>query len=1011
MISDFYKRLFPPFGLRALAVFKNGLQNPPAHTFYDNDEDLLAAAQSYDSLGKNVYHGCAVYETDANRKGENVKAVKSLWIDADVGPTKPYDTAKEAATDIEGFRIKLGLPAPSIVVSGNGVHAYFHFTKAIESGNWSRVASAFAECLDHYGVKHDTSRTQDKASILRIPGTSNYKSNPPKDVKLKRVGDEIAVGEFYQKLKDYATANGVILSGGKPKAGKVAGPSNDIVGNSDKNHAPSESPLILPHCEVLREVDESGGDVSYEIWWRALGVAKFTTTPDETAARWTRNRIATGHDQDDWKGLMDEWAAGPTTCANFSQHSSKCAACPKFGKLSTPLHLGTPAIPAVATVTPPPQTATFTKPQMAQPWDFKAQWILNTVNAATRVGFTASGAMTRTTTAEDGTHRQTTFCDRYWQVMKRVRRPAGEWQMEIAYEMCPGRPYQTSMLDPEAVPSPDMLRKAFSARELHIYGGKPAMDKAADVIKFEQDYMYRHEEETKTYPTMGWANDTHDTRGQLTGEFVIGNTVISPNEPPREAQLSDTVASSVRAAFKVKGTTAMWVDLVNHIYNRPGAEAYQFLIASAFASPLVKLVTDGGEWHGIPIVVTGDSGAAKTSTCLVAMSVYGYAQSLKFNASAGQGDTLNASTVKLGSLRNLPCIMDEMSGLDAERLADTFAALANGGPKDRMDRSGGLVKSPYHWDMLTLVNTNDKLHEVLEGLRSQHSTLAMQMRAFEVSLYSSDLKTVFHDVNKMMVEDDLLGNNYGAVGREWLQFVVKNREKISNVLKATRAQYMIDPNDKSNIRFYKDLIVTIKVAAMLAKQRGFIHWDVNQMIKWAESQLVSLRDNVSVTNWDATISDFVGSYHGRTITTRHMKIGPGRRAKDVELPLDNIAANALPVARKATEDKRFVFTVNSMKEWCVKHRVLMSTLRDEMFARGFFAVDPAVGKLETRMINIGSGTTITRPQTPCYELCYDKVAYADEGDSVDTSNVVQLNPVTVTVTEKKSDGDEAAVSP
>ena len=329
--QDFFKSVLPAMGVRVLAIFKSGMKNPPTHQFFETDDELLDAAQTYDGLGKNVYHACAAYHQPTNRKGDNVQAIKSLWLDLDVGDSKPYATQKEAAQHFEDFRTALGLPKSHVVSSGGGIHAYLPFTTAITPEQWDQLADLFRACLDHFGVKHDPSRTEDKASILRIPGTHNYKTDPAKAVTLKRMGVEVPASEIFAKLKTYADANG-LLAGTKAAKSTKGRPkeTNDLIGNR-LNFPPSVGERIAERCPIIKEVAETGGDVRYEIWWRAMGVAKHTTDPQAVAARWTRNRQATGHDKFDAQGVMGAWAYGPTTCQEFSKHSDKCHACDPLG--------------------------------------------------------------------------------------------------------------------------------------------------------------------------------------------------------------------------------------------------------------------------------------------------------------------------------------------------------------------------------------------------------------------------------------------------------------------------------------------------------------------------------------------------------------------------------------------------------------------------------------------------------------------------------------------------------
>ena len=334
----FFKSIFPPEGKRVLTIFKGGMKNPPTHQFFETDDELLDAAQTYDGLGKNVYHACAAYHQPTNRRGDNVQAIKSLWLDLDVGDSKPYATQKEAATHYEQFRVALGLPLSHVVSSGNGIHAYQPFTDAVNPKQWDKLANLYRACLDNYGVKHDTSRTTDKASILRVPGTSNHKTDPSKAVTLKRLGEEVPASELWKKLKAYATNNGVFFEA-QPPRGKIT-ETNDVVGNR-LNHTPKDGVKVAERCPILNQVADSGGDVEHAIWWRSMGVAKHCADSEQIGMHWTRHREATGHDKTDYMGAMDDWTVGPTTCEAFSKHSPKCAGCEHKGKITSPIQLGT----------------------------------------------------------------------------------------------------------------------------------------------------------------------------------------------------------------------------------------------------------------------------------------------------------------------------------------------------------------------------------------------------------------------------------------------------------------------------------------------------------------------------------------------------------------------------------------------------------------------------------------------------------------------------------------------
>jgi len=988
---DFYNSVLPPFGLRALAVFRKGLGSYPDHFFFEANDDLIASAESYDSLGKNVYHGCATFKTAENRKATNVLAVKSLWVDLDTGPGKPYASAKDAAVAVEQFRLALGLKAPHFVRSGGGLHAYFPFNKPVSPENWKRLAAAFGSCMDHFGIKHDTSRTEDLASVLRIPGTHNYKTDPARDVVLVRLGEEDSAAGVYAKFKQYAQDNGILLSEPVSPTVKV---TNDLVG-APPEYPPSEYQRIEAGCAAIAEVATTGGDTTFDVWRRAIGIAKHTAEPREAAIRWTRNRADTGHSQYDWEGELDRWRTGPTTCAELDRHCDHCGSCPHNGKIKSPIQLGVTEIPVVKPVTPEPEQARSAPIPPKRPWEFGAKWIVDAVNSECKVGYNGRN-MTMLAQGEDGLNKHVEFCNRYWQVMRRVKSPEGIWQIEIAYSMYNGRPHETFLMDSAAVTSPDLLKKAFSARELHIRGGTRAMSKAQEILMYEQAMLYEHELETPTYPAMGWARVGNSRNGDLTGEFVLGDTVFRPKEKPQTVLIEKGGDAHLSSAFGQKGTVDEWTALIDWIYNRPGAEPYQFVLAAMFAAPLVRLVPGDGAWHGIPIALMGEGGAAKTSTALVGMSIYAKPSALQFNAQGskdGQGDTINAFAAKVGALNNLPFIADEMTGVEPERMSSIMYMLANGKPKDRAGIDGKLLDNRHRWDTLSIATGNESFHDKLRGLQNQNAQNATQLRCFQIELKVSDLQQVFFDVHKTDIEQKLLDEQYGAVGRAWIQFLVNNREKVQTLLGERRRVFQIDDNDTSSIRFYKDLLMTVETAAILAKRLGFIQWDLAPMMSWAKDQVRGLRATVLQQDWESVFSDFVASLHGRTIVTREMKVGPGRRAnKNAEMPLEPLSSAAPPVARRAIASRLFFVTSNAMTDWCYKNRVNAPALVNEMIDRGFIVI-PSGSKRVPRLINLGSGTTVTRPQALCWELSYDKVADFVQGDEADTSNVVTL-PVT-----------------
>ncbi len=125
------------------------------------------AARTITRIGSrtDIYVGCAPRTRRRGRR-QDIAPTPLLWADCDT---------QEATTALAAFQ-----PAPSMIVasgSDNGehrnAHAYWQLTHALTPDQLERANRRLAQAL-----------AADPARILRIPGTLNFKHNPPRPVQL-----------------------------------------------------------------------------------------------------------------------------------------------------------------------------------------------------------------------------------------------------------------------------------------------------------------------------------------------------------------------------------------------------------------------------------------------------------------------------------------------------------------------------------------------------------------------------------------------------------------------------------------------------------------------------------------------------------------------------------------------------------------------------------------------------------------------------------------------------------
>lgn len=167
-------------------------------------DEAVARAFSADASGKDAYFACAQFANADSRKGENAVEARSFWLDLDCGPGKPYANQKEAGAALTVFCKSAGLPAPTHVVSsGAGLHVYWALEAPVPATEWKGYASKLKVLTHHHKLAADDSRTDDIASVLRVPGTRNWKKpDAPKPVRLLRGAFPIRQSDFLGRLEN-----------------------------------------------------------------------------------------------------------------------------------------------------------------------------------------------------------------------------------------------------------------------------------------------------------------------------------------------------------------------------------------------------------------------------------------------------------------------------------------------------------------------------------------------------------------------------------------------------------------------------------------------------------------------------------------------------------------------------------------------------------------------------------------------------------------------------------------
>lgn len=984
---------------------------------FNSFKDMAAQAKKWSHEGLDTYHACSTFkqinwESKVSKGGKSYKVIsdtrtqvnaaftRAQWLDIDVGPGKDYETREEALTALTSVCSELGINEPMVVGSGRtGLHCYWTFTQNVPAVTAALLMGSFLIALEGTDFRHDTSRTADTASVLRPLGTKNYKESKPYKVELLQDADPISVKKFYAPFSKYigqakllqspdAAAeqnmfdelDTAIRGGAKPSQQvlKSGDPTKWEQIDRDTLFAPYSIKRIAPECGVVKSFFKQRPSMEAipEPLWRGLLGLTMCSSEGREAAHKLSKRSDDRYSPEDADAYMDRWTFGPTSCKYFSGHSDICGSCKHRGKILGPKELG--EIPIVDVTPTPAGEVVLPDQQLVALNPLKDVWpseqTLPFWNDEKYFADLSTGRLKRLTTKEEHDENPKLpnwleFCNiiyyprlMYWNTTEQKRMVVLNAQTGVSGDPTAWREVE---IESEVTNDAGQLSRSLAKVGINYMGMK---NKNANVA-YVQDMLAglkAHGLEATTYNSFGWHDDG----------FVIGDNFLT-GKAERPVFVSDHLPEILQGDYGRSGTVEGWSKLISEIYNRPGAEPYQFMILAAFCSPLIKLNNPGGMWHGLSVGLTGPGGLGKTTTAKAACSLYGDPNKAQVQANT-EGSTLLALVARMGAMRHLPMIMDEITGRELRDIQALLYSITAGKPKNGCAQDGAERNSPHEWAMIPFVTGNENLTSMLsQGEQAKQS--ATQVRVFEIGLDANFNRTVFAGVDgKSLIEEQLLGEQYGEAGIKWLQHVIRNKKKIVAHMRDVRSKLAKKFPAENEERFYYDLLTAVVVAGTHAKHIGLIDFDITGVRNWALEHIKVLRQQRKET--ERTPGDYLqmmlADMHKRTVVTEYW--APGKASKQ-EDPNDS-SYLIEPCVRRATKSQRYLMTRNGFQEWCKDNKLLYTDLQKTFIREGIIMSDglDRASLFSGLTSNMGLGGTQARVLEFNYEAVADVEGFSDK---------------------------------
>jgi len=461
------------------------------------------------------------------------------------------------------------------------------------------------------------------------------------------------------------------------------------------------------------------------------------------------------------------------------------------------------------------------------------------------------------------------------------------------------------------------------------------------------DHVRNTTDLTRMCDRMGWQTDGTS--------FLLGSTLYKEDGTKTEVVISRQLAPIVHAHIP-KGDKNVFIDAIDHLYNKPNYEEYQFTFLAALGSPLIKLIHSHA--MGITHAMWSEgTGSGKSTVCMAAMANFGDpgASGQKADGQGG-GATDYAISVMAGQRNNLPILIDETTEWGPKRIGEFAYRFASGMAKMQGKAEGGLRDtSKLNWNSVCFMTSNDPVASMIMSHR--RDSKAQLSRIFDVKFIPRKLNTD----DQMYIER--LWNNTGCTGAEYIQYVVTNREKVTALLLKMRERLYKETGLTQEARFWVIYGAAVLAAGHISKLLGQHKFDMKALETWLIKQIKRMDTNAvdAGQSVEDILRDLLADKQSGMIVTFNEPTKPG----EVSPFADGYGAPRMTVTGRLVYSTGDIYMPKSeIKAWCAKNNVDMNAFREKLETNRWLVH-------EDLRYYVGKGTSVQTPRVRCWHINMD----------------------------------------
>jgi hypothetical protein len=789
-------------------------------SFQPTIADVDAVGTALDAAGVDAYFALATFKDDSSRKADNAEFLRAFFLDLDCGVGKPYADQPAAAQALSIFITDTGLPSPTVVNSGGGLHVYWPLTEDVAVADWLPHAKSLKRLCTQQNLHADPAVTADAVRILRIPGTNNFKGGQRRPVQIVAQGQPTDLKSFTDLLPHAP----VDLSSAK-QFGMDA---------STREIAGGEFPKCMFSRVATRSVNGTGcnqikhalvdaANLEEPLWRAALSIA--VRCEDGQTAIHKLSQAHPGYTAANTEAKAAE-TKGPYTCQWYKDNYPEgCRGCTQM--VSSPILIG--KVVEEAQVTDDQYVIEKTE-------DEESPAMALTIPAYPFPYFRgANGGVFRRDRNKDGDDIEVEIYPDDLYLTERFydsdETGSGDGEM-VGINLHMRKDGVRRFFAPvTSLFATDKLRDVLVRNGVVAYGKKLELLMAyfaSAIRKLQSQYSAN-----RTRNQMGWTPDMH---GFVLGEVeytAAGVKLAPPASGTRE----------LAAHFKPTGTLEAWKTIAN-FYDREGLEPHALALFFGFGSPLLKLMEGNAVKGAMVHLKHNGSGSGKTTAQMVANSIFGHPEDLLMK----KEDSYASKMHRLGMMNSLLYTIDEITNEKAEILSDMAYGFTSGRGKHRMESQTNKMRANHTvWCNITLTSGNASVTDVLQQYKSTADGELRRVLEIAVPKYTGASK---QEIDAVFTK---LNSNFGVAGPIFIEYVLGHIPEVKSLL--SKMQAKIDESlslDQAD-RFYSSILTCAFVGALISQRLGLHDITINRVYSFALALVEQNRSSAKADLGDPTV--------------------------------------------------------------------------------------------------------------------------------------------------------------